>query len=268
MTEIKLSSAVIDYEVEGQGPALVFAHGAGGNRLSWWQQVPAFMDRYTCITFSHPGFGTSSWIGDAADSVEYSEVLLELLDRFEIEKVILVAQSMGGWTCLPIAVYEPQRVDALFMASTPGSLRTPDIDGAREANRSLLDALRKAWVERCDGSFNPALGDRCMREQPALHYLYSAIQDLNSPRTFSPRVGIEPGELAGYSTPTMFVTGEEDVVLPSDVIAAAADVTPGALLQRVPDAGHSVYFERPEIFNSLLSNFLQAVSQKKLQNGV
>jgi 3-oxoadipate enol-lactonase len=259
MTEIKLSSAVIDYEVEGQGPALVFAHGAGGNRLSWWQQVPAFMDRYTCITFSHPGFGASSWIGDAADSVEYSDVLLELLDRLEIGKVILVAQSMGGWTCLPLAVHEPQRVDALFMGSTPGSLRTPEIDRAREANRGRLDGLRQAWTERREDSFNPALGERCAREQPALHYLYSAIQGLNPPRTFTSGVGIEPGEMAGYSTPTMFVTGEEDVVLPPDVIVAAADVTPGASLERVPDAGHSVYFERPEIFNSLLSDFLHSV---------
>ena len=47
------------YETEGQGPALVFAHGLGGNHLSWWQQVPHFRDRYTCVTFAHRGFSPS-----------------------------------------------------------------------------------------------------------------------------------------------------------------------------------------------------------------
>src|SRR5207237_2066399 len=48
------------YEADGTGPMLVFAHGLGGNHLSWWQQVPHFRDRYTCVTFSHRGFAPSS----------------------------------------------------------------------------------------------------------------------------------------------------------------------------------------------------------------
>lgn len=260
MTEIQLGSATLDYQIDGEGPALVFAHGAGGNRLSWWQQIPAFMDRYTCITFSHPGFGSSTWTRGSVEMVAFSDVLSELLDRLEIETVALVGQSMGGWTCLPLAVEQPDRVLALFMASTPGSLRTSEIDNVLESNREQLGGIRNAWKERQPGSFNPAVGERCMLEQPSLHYLYSAIQDLNpplnQPPASAPRRGITPEEMAGYNTPTMFVTGEHDIVLPPAMIEAAAQVTPGARLERVPDAGHSIYFERPETFNSLLSDFL------------
>ncbi|MCH7641701.1 MAG: alpha/beta hydrolase [Chloroflexi bacterium] len=259
MPEIRLKSATLEYESEGSGPALVFAHGAGGNRLSWWQQVPAFRDRYTCITFSHPGFGSSTWNGDSAEQVEYSTVLSELLDKLEIDRVALVAQSMGGWTCLPLAVQQPKRVAALLMASTPGNLRTPEIDEARESNRDRLEGLRLAWEERRPGSYNPAVGERCLREQPSLHYLYSAIQGLNPPRSFLPRLDIAKRDMAGYTTPTLYLTGDEDVVLPSPMIEAAANVTPGARLERVPRTGHSVYFERPDLFNAVLSEFLQDV---------
>ena len=259
MPLINLGSATLDYEIEGQGPVILFAHGAGGNRLSWWQQVPYFMDRYSCVTFSHPGFGRSDWIGDVSDRVSYSDVLLELLDHLEIERVALIAQSMGGWTCLPVAVRLPDRVAALFMASTPGNLSTPEIDQAREANRERLEELRQAWEERSAGSFNPALGERCFTEQPGMHYLYSTIQGLNQPRASRPRIDITPEEMSGYRTPTMYLTGEEDVVLPSSMIAAAAAVTPGAHLERVPETGHSIYFERPDVFNSLLSAFLNKV---------
>ena len=48
------------YESTGEGPAVVFLHGAGGNHLSWWQQVPLFSERYRCITIDHRGFGQST----------------------------------------------------------------------------------------------------------------------------------------------------------------------------------------------------------------
>ena len=47
------------YETHGKGPAVVFAHGAGGNHLSWWQQVPVFAEEYRCISVDHRGFGQS-----------------------------------------------------------------------------------------------------------------------------------------------------------------------------------------------------------------
>ena len=49
------------YEVHGEGPALVLAHGGGGSHLSWWQQVPEFSQTYKVITFDHRSFGHSPW---------------------------------------------------------------------------------------------------------------------------------------------------------------------------------------------------------------
>jgi pimeloyl-ACP methyl ester carboxylesterase len=42
MPLVQQPDAEIHYEAGGRGPAVVFAHGAGGNRLSWWQRVPRF----------------------------------------------------------------------------------------------------------------------------------------------------------------------------------------------------------------------------------
>src|SRR2546421_1822789 len=43
----------------GPGPTLLFLHGAGGNHLSWWQQVPVFAEEYRCVTMDQRGFGQS-----------------------------------------------------------------------------------------------------------------------------------------------------------------------------------------------------------------
>jgi pimeloyl-ACP methyl ester carboxylesterase len=64
---LKRPGAEIYYETTGSGPAIVFAHGLGGNHLSWWQQVPYFARRNTCVTFAHRGFAPSRLEAGAPD---------------------------------------------------------------------------------------------------------------------------------------------------------------------------------------------------------
>ena len=42
MPTLERPNCDIYYEETGNGPAIIFAHGAGGNHLSWWQQIPLF----------------------------------------------------------------------------------------------------------------------------------------------------------------------------------------------------------------------------------
>src|SRR4051794_40368579 len=93
--------AAIYYEVTGRGPPLVFAHGLGGGHLSWWQQVPHFADRFTCVTFSHRGFAPSRADGDP-DPAAYAGDLIALADHLGLDRFAMVCQSMGGWTGIDI----------------------------------------------------------------------------------------------------------------------------------------------------------------------
>src|SRR5262245_56855635 len=95
------------YEIHGEGPWLVFAHGAGGNHLSWWQQVPVFSTRYRCLVFDQRGWGRST--GDA-DPTAFPADLTALLDHVGAERATLVGQSMGGWTVLGCALQNPARI--------------------------------------------------------------------------------------------------------------------------------------------------------------
>jgi 3-oxoadipate enol-lactonase len=95
MPKIQVNGIDLYYEVHGDGPAIVFAHGAGGNHLSWWQQVPVFTRQYCCITFDHRGFGQSSDNPNGPGSQAFVEDLKQLLDHLKIERASPVAQSMG-----------------------------------------------------------------------------------------------------------------------------------------------------------------------------
>ena len=52
--------------------------------------------------------------------------------------------------------------------------------------------------------------------------------------------------------------GEDDQISPPSVIEAGARAIPGSRLLRVPEAGHSVYFEKPDIFNFEVLRFVES----------
>jgi pimeloyl-ACP methyl ester carboxylesterase len=250
------NGADLFYAVAGSGPALIFAHGLGGNHLSWWQQVPAFSARYTCVTFAHRGFAPSTDAPDGPGPRAFADDLAALLDHLGLGDVRLVAQSMGGWTCLDYAVRHPDRVRGLVLACTVGSLATPEIDRLFAGGAGGESDLAARGI-------HPACGERMAREQPALHHLYRQIDGLSfaldkgRARAELMRLRATPAEaLTALRFPVLCLSGAEDIVIPTAAVERAATLFPHGRFVRVPEAGHSVYFERPAQFNAIIEQFL------------
>ena len=251
------------FEVEGAGPVLVFAHGLGGNHLSWWQQVPHFRARYTCVTFAHRGFAPSSTPPGGPDPADYAGDLAALADHLGAADVRIVAQSMGGWGALEYAVAHPNRVRALVLASTAGTItRAPALFADPEQLPAWERDAAAAAARMQAGNIHVAAGERLSREQPAAHFLYQEIDALSGVDKQKLRQRLHEGlvrpadDLRALTVPTLWLTGAEDMVYPpflSDILGA---LMPNAEVARVSDAGHSVYFERPAEFNRIVDAFL------------
>jgi len=251
------------YEVTGSGPAIVFAHGLGGNHQSWWQQVPYFAQRHTCVAFAHRGFAPS-FTGPNPDPALYIDDLAALIDHLGLSSVNLVAQSMGGWSCLEYTLRHPDRVKNLVLAATSGTVDLSTLDPPE--NRAMdqwYAAHMMVNEELFRRGIHPAAGERMAHEQPALHFLYREIDRLSSRVDKNALRGklaamrtVPVSRLKDIRTPVLFIAGDEDVVFPPAAAAALAAVVPGAKLERVAEAGHSVYFERAALFNELVSSFL------------
>jgi 3-oxoadipate enol-lactonase len=259
--KLRRNGAEIHYEVFGKGPAVVFAHGLGGNHLSWWQQVAHFAPTHTCVVFAHRGFPPSSAVPGKSAPDFYADDLAALIQELNLKEAVLVAQSMGGWTCLDYALREPKRVRSLVMASTSGTL-----DFGQLGNAEIDEWIRQSPGKLKDlqaRGIHPAGGERMTKEQPALAQLYGQISELASAsfrdevrarirqlRTQSPKL------LEQLPMPVLFVTGDEDWVFPPAAGPALARLAPKGSAVRVPAAGHSVYFERAQKFNEIIGRVL------------
>lgn len=248
-------SAQLYYEIHGDGPPVVFAHGAGGNTLIWWQQVRYFAARHRVVLFDHRGFGRSGCPPEDRDARHFPDDLLAILDAAKIDRAALVCQSMGGFTGLRFAVAHPERVSALVLAGTAGGADTPLV--ARD--RQLIQE-RDAVTPRLE----KVLAREFIERDPARAELYSQINRLNPPdatetllRTLW-RHPVAVDQLAALRVPALVLVGTEDWFFRVDTLSDIAERIPGASFHVLPGVGHSTYFEAPEVFNRIVGEFLQS----------
>ena len=254
-------NAEIYYECDGAGPTVVFAHGAGGNRLSWWQQTPHFARDHTVVRIDHRSFGRSSCAAADFHPKYFAADLLAVMAAAEVEQAALVCQSMGGWMGLRTALEHPERVDCLVLCDTPGGLVFPAV---LEAAATLGARLGKDGI-RGNAALAPDFPDR----EPALTHLYDQINALNVnvdpsglARLFDPESQITPEQLEGYRVPTLVIAGEHDLLFPAAALREAAGLIPGAEYCEFEGCGHSVYFEAAAAFNRTVGAFLRKHQQR------
>jgi pimeloyl-ACP methyl ester carboxylesterase len=181
--------------------------------------------------------------------------LVALLDHLGIQQAAVAGQSMGGWTVCGFASAHPERTRALILCDTTAGVDTPEVARTQaslqeQSKGSLAQVLRNAY------------SNKFPERNPALCFLYQQISALNtgvSPNLpallFGLRHDVDP--IVKHKIPTLLLVGEEDVLTPPRAMASVAAQIPHARLVQVPQAGHSVYFERADEFNRIVGGFLR-----------
>ncbi len=240
--------AELYWQAHGAGPAIVLAHGIGGNHAIWYRQIDALARANRVILFDHRGFGLSRDL-DGQGRGAFVDDLTSLLDHLGEEKVALIGQSMGAGTCIGFAHRAPQRVAALAICdSLHGFVETGEVAAIMERARATTNGMEQ--IAR-------VLSAQAPQE---LATLYRQIASFNTadrhtlPGSFEPR---PPEELAGKGYPILFLCGVDDIIFPIEAIRLVQAAVAGSFLVEVNDAGHSAFLEQPVQFNDTILSLLQ-----------
>lgn len=258
MPYARINGARLYYQQHGRGPDVVFLHGAGGNHLSWWQQVVAFSAHHRCTVYDARGWGLSR-ADTGIGRFVFGPDLLALLDHLKIERAHIVAQSMGGRAVAGLARLAPERIASLVLCGTNAGATNDRI-------RQMQDELGE---QRGEGSLREwALSKAFDASNPGLALLYRQINALNPAR---PRglLGRPPATYRGsmhetltnLGCPILFVVGEHDMITSPELIREAHSLIPGSQFYEVKGAGHSAYFERPDEWSRVVLDFLDQAAR-------
>lgn len=246
--------ARIYYETHGAGPAVLFVHGSGGHHAAWWQQVPELAERYTVITLDLRGFGRSDSGFDEYDSRVFPDDILAVLEASGVARAVLVGQSIGAAAALKAALRAPERAAGVVLAHSLGGIADDELAALVRADRAEAEKLPVL-----DRLLTPAF----RAADPAKTFLFRQMGTFNTAKMADLRNlnadGPSAQAVADSGIPICFLAGELDAVLGADTVRAAAKRVAGSVLELVPGAPHSMYWEAPGLFNAALGRFLQHV---------
>jgi len=279
-TDLQVSDIPVDglhlaTYVAGRGDPLVLLHGLGGSKISWLPMLSGLAERHRVIAPDLPGHGES----DKPRGVDfspryYARVVRMLMDAVDMERAVLVGNSMGGRVALELALRSSRRVSAMALLdpAVPG-LRWRYVMGftrivPTEFGRvSLL--LRRRWTEMAvkrlfanPGRLPPqavrAAAEEFIRiyDDPAARLAFFASLRqivMERPAPFF-------ASMRRVRQPTLVLFGDRDRLVPARLGTALAQSLPNAELHFMPDIGHVPQFEATEQTLDLLLPFLDRVS--------
>lgn len=265
MTDVITSDGVRLYaEATGSGLPVLFIHEFAGDHRSWSRQVSALSGTFRCITYASRGYPPSQVPAqqERYNYLRQADDAIDVLDAFGIARAHVVGLSMGGFCALQLGIRYPDRVSSLLVASA-GSGASPDGRAA-----FLAETEQMAAALRTDGmaavSAKQAAGPNRIQlrrknrpvweefaRQLAGHSAEGMALTVTGIQRSRPSLFDITGQLAEITTPTLVVNGDED----------EACLEPGLLLKRtiptaglavVPNSGHVLNLEEPELFNDFI----------------
>lgn len=250
----------IYYESAGQGDAVIFCHGLGGNHANWFQQIPVFARSFRTIIWDQRGFGCSTNHGGECSPALAVTDLKALLDTLEISRAVLIGQSMGGWAAMGFALAHPDRVQSLVLADSFGGISTAEI----EQGFTRMIQQSEGTPPKLLLGLHPAIGGTLAQRNISLAYLYQQLGSFGEPTSALQMFKIlqktsYPHEaLQKLALPILCLVGSEDHLIPPFMVRQAAAILPDAQVIEIPGTGHSPYFEEPDTWNQIVLNFLSS----------
>ena len=249
----------------GQGDrTMLLVHGVGARADRWRLNLEAFADAgYHAYAIDLPGHGLAEKGSRFDHSVpNYAAFARAVLDEVAAGQVYLVGTSLGGHVLATVACEMPERVAGLVMVGTLGM--APLGPEARQRTAGLIGDTTPEMVDR---KLHSVLHDDSLvtaglhREEvrinnsPGAAEGFERISDYFANRIDDHVVGERLAALSGRF-PVLLVWGREDLGFPLAMGEAAHELLDGSRLAIMDDAAHAPYFERPETFNTIVTQFL------------
>jgi len=239
----------------GGGVPVVFLHAATGSSRVWGHQIPAFTAAgYRVIAYDRRGWGRSVVDPSGPQPGTASDDLAGLMDHLGVDRFHIVATAAGGSIAWDFALSFPQRVRSMVIANNTG--RVED-----EEYQALVRSLRPEKFDELPPEFRE-VGPMYRASNPEGTRRWIELEHVSRPP--GPPMPTQPLKnrltfalLERVQTPVLLVSGGADLSAPAPLQKFFADRVKTAEMLVVPNAGHSTYWEQPEVFNRAVLDFIR-----------
>jgi pimeloyl-ACP methyl ester carboxylesterase len=259
------------YEETGSGQPIVFVHEFAGDIRSYEPQVRYFSRRYRCIVYNARGYPPS----DVPENFEsYSQErarddIRAVLDGLKIERAHIVGISMGGFATLHFGFAYPERAISLVVAGC-GYGAAPDKrqQFAEETARTAGQIAEKGMAEvaktygagptRVQFEVKDPRGYAEFMQQLSEHSTLGSANTMRGVQARRPSLWELADKMKALDVPTLVATGDEDDPCLEPGLLMKRYIRSAALVV-LPNTGHALNLEEPDLFNRCCDDFFHQV---------
>ncbi len=235
----------------GRGEPLLVLHPefAAGRWFPFHDELARHFQVYAP---DHPGFGSTprpDWLEGMDDLAMF---YADFIDTLGLAPVRVVGLSFGGWIAAELAAWFPERVSRLVLVGAAG-LKVEGVERFDLFARPLEETLQQLF-------FAPDRWVQLLPTEPGTDTLLRMYREATTlarlswnPYLYDPKL---ERRLRRVRCPVLVVWGAEDRFLPPPHGEAYLRALSDAELVLVPESGHLVPLERPEVFTAHVVPFL------------
>jgi len=259
-----LSSQGIDlhYQLSGDGPPILLIAGIASDSASWNPVVPALAEFATVYTMDNRCTGQTRPLSiDTSRDLMVQDVL-SLLDALQIDKITLIGHSLGALISWAVAASAPDRINAVVAASAPFTVDPTRIELFNTLAKLRTDNNEADWfrllfhflfsttffenTDAIDDAVKASLAYEHKQHRAAFlqqcEALTSYLEPVALPKTLP--------------FACMALTGANDKLFTPEDMRTKYATYPEMTLSVIENAAHSVHWENPGEFISVVRDFL------------
>jgi pimeloyl-ACP methyl ester carboxylesterase len=259
------------YEEVGRGTPIVFVHEFADDIRGWSAQVKFFARRYRTVAFNARGYPPSDVPEDAE---QYSQMraaddIKAVLDHLGSAEAHVIGLSMGGYATLHFGLLYPERALSLTVGGAGYGSGPGDRAGFHRDTDHVIAQFEEGGMTRVAEFYTRGpTRVQFMGKDPVgwqeFHDRFaggSARGHANTMRGVQrrrPSIFELEGRLERLTVPTLIMTGDEDEPCLEPALFMKRTI-PTAGLVVLPNSGHAINLEEPDLFNRAVLDFLTAV---------
>lgn len=268
MPTVETNDSTTYYEDRGDGPPVVFIHGAVMDHTQWEPQLDALADDYRVLAYDVRGHGRTGDTDRGRYSIDLlAEDLDAFLDALDLDRPVVCGLSNGGCIAQVYASRHPTRLAGLVLASTfgpeyltlgdrlqrgfilPATIPLARLVGYERVERAI------AWLNETFGRTGSS-GD--YENVEALRDRGEPMSSVAFAKTIHSLVAFHEQTIAydAITVPTLVLYGENEPGFIQAHAARFADRISDAEVLAVPDAGHASNMDNPAAYEDALREFL------------
>ncbi len=270
---VQLGASEVQYWKGGKGPTVLLLHGFGASaKWQWYEQVRALAPHFEVVVPDLLWFGGSSSNERNFSLDAQVQMVIDLLDRLEVGRTHVVGISYGGLVAYELAGAQPDRVDKVVLANSPGrTYRRTDLQALLK--RFQVDSIAELLIPDDETDIerllelaydDPPYTPRFAREQ-VLQTLYAEHSDEQTALLVEAIGSLD--ELANapdnYAASTLLIWGRHDPVFPLEIGKRLEErLAQDTELTIIDDTRHAPNLEQPEQFNRAILQFFTSSSNE------